>query len=300
MNLHNHHPTDDLLAAYALGALDADEAMRVETTLANNPEAQAELKALSEIVAMLPYAAQPIEPSNTVKQQLFARVAADQAQDPPAQMPTTLPPVALQPQRGWRMASAAVMAILLLLIVGLGSFTFSLQSSIAELQLTNQSLETRLADLQQTLAETQTSQQQLAAQFEASQNNVATLMTRLTQEEQVLTFISAPGVATRILEATNSQIRAAGEMYMYPGQTQAVVLFRGLSPLESGRVYQFWLANNEGQVDAGIFHVDESGLERLIVNAPREVNAFTQVMLTIEPEGGSDAPSSEVVLEGSL
>jgi hypothetical protein len=46
--------------------------------------------------------------------------------------------------------------------------------------------------------------------------------------------------------------------------------------------------------------VDESGLERLIVNAPREVNAFTQVMLTIEPAGGSDAPSNEVVLEGSL
>jgi anti-sigma-K factor RskA len=289
-----------LLAAYALGTLDADEVMQVEANLANNPEARAELKALSEIVAMLPYAAQPIEPPATVKQQLFARIAADQAQDPPAQVSTTPLPVTVKPQRGWRVASAAVIAMLLLLIVGLGTFTFSLQSSVAELQRTNQALETRLADLQQTLADTQTSQQQMAAQFEASQNNIATLMTRLNQEEQVLTFISAPGVATRILQATNSQIPAAGEMYMYPGQTQAVVLFRGLSPLESGKVYQFWLANNEGQVAAGILHVDESGLERLIVNAPREVNAFTQVMLTIEPAGGSDAPSNEVVLEGSL
>jgi hypothetical protein len=53
-------------------------------------------------------------------------------------------------------------------------------------------------------------------------------------------------------------------------------------------------------VAGGTFAVDTTGIATLVVQAPREVNAFQQVMLTIEPTGGSAHPSQQVVLQGSL
>lgn len=314
--MRDNQSVHDLLAAYALGALDADEVMQVEAYLAQSAEARAELKALSEVVALLPYAAQPVEPPATVRRQLFARIAASQpaekAQAAPVRPPAVAaaPPLPVRPRRNAPPLMSAVLAVMLL-VVGLGGFAVSLQIrmdemarnsqiSVAELNRTRQAMEERLAQMQQVLADTQASQQALSAQLAASRVELANLSAQLNQEQQVLTFISAPGVATRVLEATTAEVQAAGEMYMYPGHSEAVVLFRGLPPLAAGQVYQFWLANAEGQIAAGTVLADADGLARLHVVAPREVNAFTQVMLTVEPVGGSATPSNQVVLEGSL
>lgn len=313
MNTRDTHSAEEQLAAYVLGALDADEVMAVEAHLAHSHAARAEVQALREVVALLPYAAQPVEPPAAVRRQLFARIEANRVAEP-----TSRPAPVRAARRGARMMMPAIMAALLLLVVGLSALTFSLQMSIAELSRTNQasvtelartkqSLESSLAQVQQTLDETQANQQALTARIEASQRaleasqrDMAALQSQLSQEQYVLTFISAPGVATRQLEATSGSVDAQGEMYMYPGHSEAIVLFRGLAPLEPGKVYQFWLANSDGQVAAGTVVADADGLARLLVQAPREVNAFTEVMLTIEPAGGSAIPSNQVVLEGSL
>lgn len=127
-------------------------------------------------------------------------------------------------------------------------------------------------------------------------------MQQLDEERNVFTFVTAPGVATRTLEATNVASAAQGEMYMVPGYNQAVIIFEGLAPLEDGKVYQFWLANSAGQVAAGPpVMVDADGITRIVIEAPREVNAYTTVMLTVEDATiPHPQPSNDVVLEGSL
>jgi uncharacterized coiled-coil protein SlyX len=203
----------------------------------------------------------------------------------------------------------------------LGGFTWSLQGNLTNLARTNRELGENVRDLQASLIESKATQQELLSQLasdreQAAQLNaqiasdretiaevnaqLAVLTEQLSQEEYVLTFVTAPGVATRELAAAQANIGAQGEMYMYPGQRDAVVLFRGLPPLQPGQVYQFWLADGQNQVPGGIVEVSEGGVARLLVEAPREVNAFSQVMVTIERGGGSTVPSTDVVLEGSL
>lgn len=312
-NRDNQANYDDQLAAYALGALDADEVMQVEAELARSAERQAELKALRDVVALLPYAAQPVEPPAALRRQLFARIEASQAE---AQVEAPRAPAALPARRGPRMVLPAFIAALLLVMLGLGSFTWALRNEVAVMARSNQELTANLARLEQTLATTQSEQQALNAQLasskqevgaltvrlEANQRDVNALTAQLSQEQQVFTFVTAPGVATRTLAAKDVRVPARGEMYMYPGHSEAVVLFRGLVPLEAGKVYQFWLANDEGQIPAGPpVMVDTDGLARLVIKAPREVNAFTTVMLTVEPASGpGSSPSNEVVLEGEL
>jgi anti-sigma-K factor RskA len=310
------------LEAYALGALDAEARLAVEELLARSDEHRLELQQLREVVALLPFAAAPAAPPARVREQLFSRIAASQASAAPvpaAPRPTT-------PARRW--AVPAALAMLATLLLALGGMTFALRQTVAGLDRTNRDLVATLVQLERTLAQTQSRQDTLAAQVSSGQDKIDQLNAqvasgqgkidqlnaqvasgqgkidqlnaRIVEEQHVVSFLSAPGVATRTLNAAASGASARGEMYMYPGQAQAVVVFSGLPALAPGQVYQFWLADAGSQVAGGLLAVDTSGIATLVVEAPRAVNAFSQVMLTVEPAGGSSTPSQQVVLQGAL
>jgi anti-sigma-K factor RskA len=283
------------LAAYALGALDLDEMAFVDQALSEAPEHREELQQLREVVALLPYAAQPASPPAHVRERLLSRIAAATAESTAPAIPAPTP---APRRRTW--VVPAMLAVLTTLVVGLSALTFALQQSVAALDRTNRDLVTTLGQFQQALADTQTRQNELAAQLTASQEQLARLGSEIAQERHVVSFITAPGVATRALKATPHNLNARGEMYMYPGHEQAVVIFSGLHILEPGKTYQFWLADGQTQVAGGTFLVDETGMAQLLVAAPREVNAFSEVMVTVEPAGGSNTPSDVVILTGSL
>ena len=70
---------DDLLAAYALGALDDDERLAVDRHAAFCPECARLLAETRRTAAMLPFVAAPASPSPDVKAALFTRIAQSQA-----------------------------------------------------------------------------------------------------------------------------------------------------------------------------------------------------------------------------
>ncbi|GAB4427531.1 MAG: anti-sigma factor [Chloroflexi bacterium OHK40] len=307
MNHHTHDSAESQIGAYALGALDPEDRAAVEALLATSPEHQEELRQLREAIALLPYAAQPVTPPERVRERLFARIEASRAT-----APVVRPQAAVRPRLRWLMP--ALTAVLATVVLAFGGLTLSLSSAVARLEATNRELVSTLGVLQQALADTQARQETLAAQLAegqrqlssvneqlaASEERITQLRAELAQDEYVISFVSAPGVATRQLTASRTDISAQGEMYMYPGESSAVVLFSGLPVLQPGQVYQFWLADGQTQVAGGTFVVDATGIGHIVVQAPREVNAFSEVMVTIEPAGGSTTPSAEVVLEGSL
>ncbi|RMD80895.1 MAG: anti-sigma factor, partial [Chloroflexi bacterium] len=62
MDTSEQEQPDALLAAAALGSLDPADLAALEQVLAMSPTARAELQQLRETVALLPYAAAPVEP----------------------------------------------------------------------------------------------------------------------------------------------------------------------------------------------------------------------------------------------
>jgi len=296
MNTPEQEKPDSQIAAYALGALDLDEMVEAERALAASPEHQEELRQLREVVALLPFSTPPADPPAHVRDRLLARVAASQQPAPaPATAPASPPARA---RRGW--LAPAALAALAALVLALGGLTLSLQRTVAGLDRTNRELVTTLTQLKDTLAATRQRQEELAGQLATGQQQIDRLNARLAEDAYVISYVAAPGVATRDLAAVGAATSARGEMYMYPGNLNAVVLFSGLPALAPGKVYQFWLADGQSQVGGGTFVVDEGGIATLVVEAPREVNAFSQVMVTVEPAGGSPRPSQEVVLAGEL
>jgi anti-sigma factor RsiW len=70
------HP-DDLLPAYALGSLEADEMEAVESHLATCRQCAAEVDRLRRTVDLLPLAATPVPPPPGSREALLSRVRRD-------------------------------------------------------------------------------------------------------------------------------------------------------------------------------------------------------------------------------
>jgi len=288
----NTEHEQSLLAAAALGSLDPTDLAALEQVLTRSSTARSELDQLREVVALLPYAAPPVTPPAHVRASLMERIAADQA----ARQPLQSAPL---PRRASRSMSVWLLSLTVIIVL-LGWFTFTLQQQVIATNETNRRLLVAIEQLQASVTASEERQAQLTTQLASYEQQLARLNEQVAQERLLVSFVSAPGVATRELRPTRSDLAARGEMYMYPGETQAVVIFSGLPALEPDRVYRFWLSDGVQRIAAGSFQVDATGLATLIITAPREVNAFTEVMVTVEPVTNPTPDAVEVILTGTL
>ena len=78
-----------------------------------------------------------------------------------------------------------------------------------------------------------------------------------------------------------------------------MMVISGLPPLEPGQTYQVWLIGN-APVSAGLLTVDENGQSVLIITSEEAIGSFNSLGISIEPEGGSMAPTGEIVVLSEL
>ncbi|WP_306232798.1 anti-sigma factor [Agrococcus beijingensis] len=78
-----------------------------------------------------------------------------------------------------------------------------------------------------------------------------------------------------------------------PEQGQSAILFEGLDAAPAGQTYQAWYIDAAGAHPAGTF--DASGTSTAFL-LDGELTAGTAVGVTVEPEGGSEAPTTEPIL----
>jgi negative regulator of sigma E activity len=139
-----HAATRDLLGAFALGAVDAEEATRVRAHLATCAECQAEMAELWLAVDSLPGMIEPIEPPPALRDRIAEAIMAEAASPapvpsalsaPPALEPApAVPELIRKPASFWSRATpwAAAAAVLLLLSAGLLVWNLRLREQIQE------------------------------------------------------------------------------------------------------------------------------------------------------------------------
>jgi anti-sigma-K factor RskA len=90
---------------------------------------------------------------------------------------------------------------------------------------------------------------------------------------------------------------AAGILVYQNGNVTLVVADMPILPPD--RTYQLWFVTEEDdQVSAATFDVDEQGGATIPVEIPEEVESYRGCGVTEEPEGGSDWPTGDDVLIG--
>ncbi len=208
-----HAEARDLLGAFALGAVDAEDAATVRSHLITCAECQVEIAQLWAMVDVLRDTVEPLDPPPALRERIAAAVMAEPAASPPpsavAPAPTALEsgptiksvtriaePIR-KPTSFWSQATpwAAAAAILLLLSAGL-------------------------------------------------------LVWNLRLREQIAT---APVAETIALAPTDAAPQARGEVTYLPQDDLFILDVRDLPPLEPDQVYEVWLIGAEGPVPAGVF-----------------------------------------------
>jgi anti-sigma-K factor RskA len=283
----NEHP-HDLLPAFALGALDVDEASRVKQHVAACTSCQADVESWTVVIGLLPYTVASQAPPTAVKQRLFAMI----------DVPSEVQPGAPSTARSRRFAAgrwmgAAACSMALVLVLGLLFAAERERSNALMAQLGE-----RERAIQNLSHQSDQQRQQMNSQLGERQLQVQRLVAQLDQNRQETIFISK--AVSQPLEG--AQAGARGKMFMQPGSTHAVLVVYGLRPPATGKLYQVWLATTDKDkpVSAGTFTVGPDGAAMVAIEVPAPIDGYGQVMVTVEPAPGSQSPSNDVVLEATL
>jgi anti-sigma-K factor RskA len=77
----------------------------------------------------------------------------------------------------------------------------------------------------------------------------------------------------------------------------AVLWAEDLPPLPASQSYQLWLIYADGTRDSGaVFSVPADGSATVVVVAPKPFSAYARFGISVEPAGGSPAPTGPAAL----
>lgn len=286
-----------LLPFYALDTLSDEERAQVEQYARSRPEVQAQLDEMVAATAELSMLASPATGTAEEKQAFLDRIRDD------SEKQDTAPAVQSdkEPADGFleRLRSvlttrqtpafAAFGLVLIFLLV----WALFLRSQLGILDERVAALESEVLTL---------TAEQVTLQTEAADLAVenAALKEQLLNQQLILAALGRPGTQTVVINGTESNPEARATLIVNLDEDQGFLTVAGLTPLPATQNYQLWLIRGDQPSSAGVFAVDETGQSlHLFPIDPEDVD-FNAVGVSIEPAGGSQQPTGDIVLFGNL
>lgn len=265
---------EEMLPAYALGALDGDEIRELEAHLsAGCDDCRRQLRMWESDLEQIAASVSPVTPSAETRQRVLASTAPA-APSPPARLePRRHSSVGLRGRWGWLAAAAA-------LVLLVGNVVWS---------------QWNVARLRQETADLARDRDRLARQVTALQGERDLARAETQRMAQALGFITSPGVRSIQLAGLEAAPGAAGHTFVDSRRRQAVFYASGLPALAPDKTYQLWFITDR-PVSAGTFSVDGSGRGNLQVDGVAE--GVRTWAVTVEPSGGVPQPTGAMVLAG--
>jgi anti-sigma-K factor RskA len=266
---------DELLPAYALGALDGGELREMEEHIAAGcPECRRQIPLWQGDLEELAAAVDPVEPSDETRRRILRLTGKSAA---PAPLPLPFPGAAPARAAAPRWLALAAAALLAVAVWGFWGQT-RLRSEAESLRAERDRLAEQVTALDRRLGEAQSDNQRLA---------------------ETLTLITAPGARAVQLAGLGSNPGAVGHTFINYSQKKAIVYAFGLAPLPAGKTYELWWIDAGGKpVPAGTFGVDARGSARVVVDRVEGAEGIMAWAVTSEPAGGVPQPTGEMVLKG--
>lgn len=299
-----------LIAAYALGAVDAVERPAVEALVSHDAATAAELAAYQHLVEVLHYSAPPVVAPPALEAKLRAALAAAPGVAAAAVAPPPTPRTAVaQPgTRGrswnWLWPAVASSAAVILLLFGLNLWQMG---QISSLRAENSALQAQLADRDAQIAEREAQfaslDRQLAAQSEslsAAQAQAVELGALLAERTQVLAATIARAGESYDMTAAQPESAAFATVGWFDAAGIGILQASDFPPLEPDMTYQLWLIKDGQRTSGGLFTVSDIGSGTLIFTPPDTLDAFDGMGITPEPAGGSSGPTAPPIVTGTL
>jgi anti-sigma-K factor RskA len=263
---------DDLIGAYVLDALSPIERKRFEKHMRSSESARLEAIELADTAVLLGLAVPPVAPSDDLKARLLAEIdrtpqlapleRAETADESDAAREHVGRHAAAMPADGGeRLAPVTRMRPARRALVGVASVAAASGLLLGGVAI----------------GQTAFSQQQ--------------------QSSQSAQFTELLGAAD--LVATTSAVGgsdASATLYYSAELERSALSFAGLEDPAEGSVYELWYIS-DGASSAGLYTPSEEGAYRVLEG---EAPQGAVVGVTVEPSGGSDAPTSDPILLAPL
>lgn len=263
-----------LLPAYALGALDAADALIVERALDREPRYREMLDEYLEGVAALSGSHAFAVPSSQVRQRVMGRVRGSVAASAPRPAPRV--PFSL----------LGVAAALAIAVVGLGAFSTVQQQRVTQLQ----------DEVDVVTAEAQDVRSDLVGLSDMVADSVG--MTELTPAQSAPADMEPEEERAAQDEQRHHPPQARGILITRPdGHSMLVV--KGLRALEPGLIYRAWWWDHEHRTrSAAVFTVGEDGYAW--VHLLGDPGRMSRLGVSVESEMGAVEPGPRLVLHGHI
>jgi anti-sigma-K factor RskA len=220
----------ELTAAYALDALDAEEAREYEQHLAGCDRCREELADLSEGTTALAFAVDAPSPPSALRKRILDQARSER---------TNVVPLRPRWTRSAKIATAIAAAAAVVLAISSGSLLRSLDSE--------------------------------RSAREAADRAVAVLS---DPDAQRVSLQGADGL-------------------LVTGMRGSALVIRDLDAAPSGKTYEAWVIDGGKPVPAGTF---EGGSDTTVHRLDEAVPPGSQVAVTVERDGGVDAPTGKILL----
>lgn len=266
------------LAAYALGEQpDAELRTHLETC----QRCRSELRLFGRVARVLPYSAPAVAPPPQLRDRIVAAAAGRQIGGD-----TKQPRAARRPRWAWStLAWAGAVMLLLGWNIALYGQLRDSGRNFARLQDTLATTRNQLSAAQVELNTTVERLSATSTQLDRSRTNWGTVAVLFNSPDLQVASIGGEGAEARV--------------WFTPGSSEACFVARGLPDPGAGKVYQLWLNQGDAKISGGTFSpVGDNAW--IVVRADRPVASFGTLGVTVEPAGGSAAPTSPPVLRGTL
>lgn len=107
-------------------------------------------------------------------------------------------------------------------------------------------------------------------------------------------FIAAADRAVR-MQGTEQDPDARGYLFVQEEAERGLLVIDGLNPVPPNKVYQMWVTFNGTKVSAGTFVLGSTEKGQVWVSFSDSPIRFASLEITLEPEGGSEKPTSSPV-----
>ena len=135
------------------------------------------------------------------------------------------------------------------------------------------------------------------AQLNTIQRHRAILVSQLRTNQMALALVTFP--KSRTLSVNGKSI---GMLVLNSELRYGVLFAWRLDPLDFGHIYQIWLIQPDGkQISGGFFRSDlDQPFVSALISSPQLLSVFAGLDVTVEPNGGSPAPTGQRVSKASL